>query len=271
MLENVNLAPIIRAACPHAQTLGTAKCTAFLFKAATAAEADQQEVLPMRVLLVEDDDETAKYIERGLTEMGHAVARAADGRDGLNLALTEAFEVIVLDRMIPRIEGVDVVRRLRAAGIDTSILLLTAKGGVADRVEGLKAGADDYVVKPFSFSELVARLEALTRRLPPIGQITCLEVGDVRMELLRREVTRAGKVLMLQPREFSMLELLMRQCGNVVTRTMFLEHVWGCDFDPQTNIVDSNLSRLRSKLCDGYSDDPIETVRGAGYRMRADG
>lgn len=223
----------------------------------------------MRVLLVEDDDETASYVERGLTELGHVVIRSANGRDGLHLGLTETFEIIILDRMLPGIEGVDVVRRLRAADIGTPLLLLTAKGGVADRVEGLNAGADDYVIKPFAFSELVARLVALTRRLPASEQITRLEAGDITMELMRREVTRAGKPLALQPREFSMLELLLRHGGNVVTRTMFLDHVWGCQFDPQTNIVDSNLSRLRSKLRDAFHDDPIETVRGAGYRMRA--
>jgi two-component system OmpR family response regulator len=224
----------------------------------------------MRVLLAEDDDETASYLVRGLTEIGHVVVRAADGRDALRIGLMEAFEVIILDRMMPRVEGVDVVRRLRAAEVDTPILLLSAKGAVADRVEGLNAGADDYVVKPFAFSELVARLEALTRRPRVSDAVIRLEAGDIAVDLLRHEVTRAGKPIELQPREYSILELLMRQNGAVVTRTMFLEHVWGFHFDPQTNIVESNLSRLRSKLRQGFADDPIETVRGAGYRIRQD-
>ncbi|MBW8911469.1 MAG: response regulator transcription factor [Sphingomonas sp.] len=223
----------------------------------------------MRVLLIEDDEEIAGYIEQGLVEMRHAVNRAANGRDGLRLGLTEEFDAIVLDRMLPGIEGIDVVRRLRAAEIDTPILVLTAKGGVADRVDGLNDGADDYLVKPFAFSELLARLTAVMRRRPANEPVMRLDVGDVAMDLIRREVTRAGKQLPLQPREFAMMELLMRNGGNVVTRAMFLEHVWGCDFDPQTNIVDSNLSRLRSKLREGFADDPIETVRGEGYRMRA--
>lgn len=224
----------------------------------------------MRVLLVEDDEETADYVERGLVELRYAVDRAVNGRDGLRLGLTEEFDAIVLDRMLPGIEGIDVVRRLRAAEIDTPILMLTAKGGVADRVEGLNAGADDYLVKPFAFSELLARLTSVMRRRPASEPVTRLDAGDIAMDLMRREVTRAGRPLALQPREFAMMELLMRSGGNVVTRAMFLEHVWGCDFDPQTNIVDSNLSRLRSKLREGFGDDPIETVRGEGYRMRAD-
>jgi two-component system OmpR family response regulator len=228
------------------------------------------ELIPMRILLAEDDDETASYLERGLCEFGHTVVRAANGRDALHLGLSETFEVIVLDRMMPRIEGVDVVRRLRAAEIETPILLLTAMGGIAHRVEGLNTGADDYLVKPFAFSELVARLVALSRRPRSNETTNRLESGDIVMDLLRREVTRAGKPIALQPREYSMLELLLRHSGSVVTRTMFLEHVWGCLFDPQTNIVESNLSRLRSKLCEGFLDDRIETVRGAGYRLRTD-
>ncbi|HEX8032016.1 MAG TPA: response regulator transcription factor [Vicinamibacterales bacterium] len=224
----------------------------------------------MRVLLIEDDEEIADYIQKGLVEMRHAVDRASNGRDGLRLGMTEEFDAIVLDRMLPGIEGIDVVRRLRAAEIATPILMLTAKGGVADRVDGLNAGADDYLVKPFAFSELLARLTAVMRRRPAQEPVMRLEVGSVAMDLIRREVTRAGRPLQLQPREFAMMELLMRNGGSVVTRAMFLEHVWGCDFDPQTNIVDSNLSRLRSKLREGFADDPIETVRGEGSRMRAD-
>ncbi len=222
----------------------------------------------MRVLLAEDDDETATYVERGLVELGHQVVHARNGEDALHLGVTETVDVIVLDRMLPGIEGLDVLRGLRAAGFTMPILVLTAKGGIRDRVAGLDAGADDYLVKPFAFTELVARLNALMRR-PPINEtVSQLEVGDITLDLLRREATRAGQVIFLQPREFAMLEQLMRNAGRVVTRTMFLEQVWGFHFDPQTNIVESNLSRLRSKLCKGFAVDPIKTVRGAGYRMR---
>jgi two-component system OmpR family response regulator len=223
----------------------------------------------MRVLLAEDDDETAAYVEHGLRELGHAVIRAANGEDALHLGVTEKPDVIVLDRMLPGLEGLDVLRGLRAAGFSMPILVLTAKGGIGDRVAGLDAGADDYLVKPFAFTELVARLNALMRRPPINDKVTRLEAGDIMLDLLRREVTRAGHLLLLQPREFAMLEQLMRNAGRVVTRTMFLEHVWGFHFDPQTNIVESNLSRLRSKLREGFGDDPIETVRGAGYRIRS--
>ncbi|MBW8753177.1 MAG: response regulator transcription factor [Sphingomonadales bacterium] len=223
----------------------------------------------MRVLLAEDDDETAAYVEHGLQELGHAVVRAANGEDALHFGVTEKPDVIVLDRMLPGLEGLDVLRGLRAAGFSMPILVLTAKGGIGDRVAGLDAGADDYLVKPFAFTELVARLNALMRRPPINDTVMRLEAGDIMLDLLRREVTRAGHLLLLQPREFAMLEQLMRNAGRVVTRTMFLEHVWGFHFDPQTNIVESNLSRLRSKLREGFGDDPIETVRGAGYRIRS--
>ena len=225
----------------------------------------------MRILLAEDDTDIAAFVERGLGELGHAVTQVADGEDALHLGATESFDVIVLDRMLPRIEGLDVLRRLRAAAVRAPVLVLTAKGGVADRVDGLDAGADDYLVKPFAMAELVARLNALARR-PPINEVvTRLEVGDIALDVLRREVTRGGRGVHLQPREFQLLELLMRNAGKIVTRTMFLEEVWGFHFDPQTNIVESHLSRMRSKLRDGFAADPIETIRGAGYRMRVDG
>ncbi|MES2098121.1 MAG: response regulator transcription factor [Pseudomonadota bacterium] len=225
----------------------------------------------MRILLAEDDDETAAFVERGLGELGHVVTRVADGEDAVHLGATEAFDAIVLDRMLPGLEGLDVLRRLRAGAVRVPVLVLTAKGGIADRVAGLDAGADDYLVKPFALTELAARLNALLRRPPISDVITRLEVGDVVLDILRREVTRAGRTVPLQPREYALLELLMRNAGRVVTRTMFLEHVWGFHFDPQTNIVESHLSRLRSKLREGFTDEPIETIRGAGYRMRADG
>lgn len=225
----------------------------------------------MRILLAEDDDETAAFVERGLGELGHVVTRVADGEDAVHLGATEGFDAIVLDRMLPGLEGLDVLRRLRAGAVHVPVLVLTAKGGIADRVAGLDAGADDYLVKPFALTELAARLNALLRRPPISDVITRLEVGDVALDILRREVTRGGRVVLLQPREYALLELLMRNAGRVVTRTMFLEHVWGFHFDPHTNIVESHLSRLRSKLREGFADEPIETIRGAGYRMRADG
>jgi two-component system OmpR family response regulator len=223
----------------------------------------------MKLLLVEDDEEAADYLKRALIEAGHAVDHAAAGRDGLFQAAGDAYDVIILDRMLPELDGLAILRTIRAARVRTPVLLLTALDGIAQRVEGLDAGADDYLVKPFAFSELVARLNALMRRPPINDGIGRLEAGDITVDLLRREVTRAGRVLLLQPREFAMLEQLMRNAGRVVTRTMFLEQVWGFHFDPQTNIVESNLSRLRAKLREGFSDDPIETVRGSGYRMRA--
>ncbi|HEX7750940.1 MAG TPA: response regulator transcription factor [Novosphingobium sp.] len=224
----------------------------------------------MRILIAEDDEETAGYIERGLSDLGHSVVRADNGQDALDTGTSEHFDMIVLDRMMPRLEGLDVLRRLRATGVTAQILLLTAKGGITDRVDGLDAGADDYLVKPFAFSELVARINALARRAPIAEPTTRMEVGDILLDLLQRSVMRAGRPVQLQPREFKLLELLMRNAGRPVTRTMFLEQVWGFYFDPQTNIVESHLSRLRAKLRDGFADDPIETVRGLGYRMRQD-
>nr|WP_294814839.1 response regulator transcription factor [uncultured Sphingomonas sp.] len=225
----------------------------------------------MRILIAEDDEETAGFIERGLAALGHLAVHAANGPDALHLAAIEMFDVIVLDRMLPGLDGLDVLRRLRAASIRTPVIVLTALGGITDRVDGLEAGADDYLVKPFAFAELAARLNALVRRPPLTDVVTRFEVGDIMLDLLRREVTRAGRMVHLQPREFALLEQLMRHAGRVVTRTMFLELVWGYHFDPQTNIVESHLSRLRSKLREGFADDPIETVRGAGYRVRANG
>jgi two-component system OmpR family response regulator len=225
----------------------------------------------MRILLAEDDRETATYIERGLSELGHLVTHVDGGEDALHLGVTETFDIIVLDRMLPGIEGLDVLRRLRAGGVRTPVMVLTAKGGIVDRVDGLDAGADDYLVKPFAMAELVARLNALMRRPPISDVVTRIEVGDIVLDVLRREVTRGGKPVHLQPREFALLELLMRHAGRVVTRTMFLEQVWSFHFDPQTNIVESHMSRMRSKLREGFADDPIETIRGAGYRIHTDG
>ncbi|MGN6621195.1 MAG: response regulator transcription factor [Sphingomonas sp.] len=223
----------------------------------------------MRVLLAEDDAETAGFVAHGLGELGHVVTPVATGEDALHLGTVETFDVIVLDRMMPGIDGVEVLKRWRAAGVTAPVLMLTALGGIADRVSGLDAGADDYLVKPFAFAELAARLAALRRR-PPISElVTRLEVGDIVLDALKRQVWRAGKEIHLQPREFALLELLMRHAGKVVTRTMFLEQVWDFHFDPQTNIVETHLSRLRTKLKGDGAPDPIETLRGVGYRMRA--
>lgn len=224
----------------------------------------------MHVLLAEDDDETAAFIEGGLIDLGHTVVRAANGRDALAIGSVERFDLVVLDRMMPQCEGLEVVRVLRAAGVGTPIILLTAKGGIADRVAGLDAGADDYLVKPFALAELVARMNALSRRSIAGDPATRLVVADIVLDLLQRKVTRSGRTVVLQPKEITLLELLMRNPGRPVTRTMFLQKVWGFNFDPQTNIVESHISRLRTKLREGFADDPIETVRSLGYRLRSD-
>lgn len=223
----------------------------------------------MRILLVEDDRETADYVVRGLGELGHVVLLAGDGEDALHLGATESVDVLVLDRMLPLLDGIAVLRRLRAAGVATPALMLTALGRVEDRVAGLDAGADDYLVKPFAFSELVARLNALARRTTVGETVTRLEAGPLAMDLLTREVTREGAVITLQPREFRLLEELMRNAGRFVTRTMLLERVWDFHFDPQTKIIETHMSRLRTKLNFGDKPDLIETVRGVGYRMIA--
>ncbi|MEQ7874702.1 response regulator transcription factor [Sphingomonas sp. ASV193] len=225
----------------------------------------------MNILLAEDDEETAEFVERGLVELGHRVLRAVNGDDALHLGLTEPVELIVLDRMLPSLAGLDVLRRLRSGGVVAPTLLLTALGSIEDRVEGLEAGADDYLVKPFAFSELAARINALGRRPPIYNELTSLTCRDLRMDLLKRQVTREGATIPLQPREFKLLEELLRNDGRLVTRTMLLERVWGYHFDPQTNIVETHISRLRAKLSGHGGVDLIETVRGAGYRMRCDG
>lgn len=225
----------------------------------------------MKILLAEDDTETARFIAEGLTALGHQVTHVATGTLALQVASDASFDAVILDRMLPGLDGLEVLRRLRTVPNRVPVLVLTALGGIADRVDGLDAGADDYLVKPFAFVELAARLNALARRAPGPDQATRIEVGEIALDLLRREVTRCGKPVHLQPREFALLEQLMRQAGRVVTRTMFLETVWGFHFDPQTNIVESHMSRLRTKLREGFSDDPIETIRGSGYRLRTDG
>ena len=221
----------------------------------------------MKLLLVEDDGETGAYLKRALSEAGHTVDLAASGHDGLLLAVGEAYDVIVLDRMLPKIDGLAILRTIRASKVKTPVLLLTAMGGIDDRVEGLEAGGDDYLVKPFAFAELLARVNALARRPPPTDVQTTLRVADLEMNLLARTVTKAGDRVELQPREFQLLEYLMRHAGRVVTRTMLLESVWDFHFDPKTNIVETHISRLRAKLDRGHARELIHTVRGAGYRM----
>jgi len=222
----------------------------------------------MRILLVEDDREAASYLVKGLTESGHRVALAEEGRDGLEMATQENFDAMIIDRMLPGIDGLSIVAALRAARNQTPVLVLSALGDVEDRVKGLRAGCDDYLSKPFAFVELLARLEALTRR----GTAeTRLSVADLEMDLLTRTVSRAGRTIDLLPREFRLLEYLMRHAGHIVTRTMLLEKVWDHHFDPQTNVIDVHVSRLRQKLDKGFATPLLHTVRGAGYTLRAPG
>jgi two-component system OmpR family response regulator len=224
----------------------------------------------MRILIVEDDAETSAFVAQGLTQAGHQVSISADGRDGLFQATSGEFEAIVLDRMLPGLDGLALIKALRAAGDTTPVLMLTAVGGIADRVEGLECGADDYLVKPFAFSELAARLNALARRPAQRTEPHHLKVADIVLDLDRRSVERSGQRVYLQPREFALLAELMRNPRRVMTRTMLLERVWDFDFDPKTNIVETHLSRLRSKLNAGFDEDAIETVRGAGYMIRGE-
>jgi len=225
----------------------------------------------MRVLIVEDDEDAVRYMIKGLKEAGIAADHAGTGADGYALAAEGRYDVWVIDRMLPRLDGLTLIERLRAEGMDTPALVLSALGKVDDRVKGLRAGADDYLVKPFAFSELLARLEALVRRRSPAEVETRLRVADLEMDLLAREVSRAGRRLELQPREFAMLEYLMRHAGQVVTRTMLLENVWDYHFDPQTNVIDVHVSRLRSKIDKGFDPPLLHTVRGAGYCLRDPG
>jgi two-component system, OmpR family, response regulator len=219
--------------------------------------------------VIEDDQETADYVARGLREQGHAVDHAADGREGLFRAGEAPYDVLIIDRMLPGIDGLSTVRILREAELRTPVLFLTALGGVGDRVRGLDAGGDDYLAKPFAFAELLARVNALARR-PPLAEVqTTLRAGDLEMDLLKRTVTRAGKEIDLQPREFQLLEYMLRHAERVVTRTMLLEAVWEFHFDPKTNIVETHISRLRSKLAQWGGPELIHTVRGAGYALRA--
>jgi two-component system, OmpR family, response regulator len=222
----------------------------------------------MKILLIEDDEETSAYIARGLREQGHVVDLAATGPDGLFLATHGGPDVLIIDRMLPGLDGIGLVQALRVTGVKAPVLFLTALGGVGDRVSGLEAGGDDYLVKPFAFAELLARINALARR-PPLNETpTVLRAGDLEMDLLKRTVLRGGRPVELQPGEFQLLEFLMRNADRVVTRTMLLEAVWDFHFDPKTNIVETHVSRLRSKLSQYGGAELIYTVRGAGYALR---
>jgi two-component system OmpR family response regulator len=223
----------------------------------------------MKVLLIEDDPETAAYVARGLRECGHVVDLAATGRDGLFLATDGGHDVLIVDRMLPGLDGIGLVQALRSTGAKAPVLFLTALGGVGDRVRGLEAGGDDYLVKPFAFAELLARINALARRPPLSAMPLVLRAADLELDLLKRSVMRAGRAIELQPREFQLLEYMMRNADRVVTRTMLLEAVWDFHFDPKTNIVETHMSRLRSKLSQHGGAELIHTVRGAGYMLRA--
>lgn len=223
----------------------------------------------MRILVLEDDRKTSDYIARGLGEAGHVCDVIADGRDGLYQATQESYDILVVDRMLPNLDGLSIVKAARAARIRTPVLFLTAIGGVEDRVEGLEAGADDYLVKPFAFSELLARINALSRRPPVQEQRTVLRIADLEMDVVRRLVSRAGQVIDLQPREFTLLEVLMRAEGRVLTRTMLLERVWEYHFDPKTSVVETHISRLRAKIDRPFDLPLLHTVRNTGYSLHA--
>ncbi len=221
----------------------------------------------MRVLLIEDDQSVADYIVNGLREVGYEVEHVADGKEGLFAADSDVYDVLILDRMLPRVDGLSILQSLRAAENHTPVLILSALGEVEDRVKGLNAGGDDYLPKPFSFAELLARVQALVRRREGGGPQTRIRVADLEMDLLTHKVTRAGENIVLQPREFRLLEYLMKHASQVVTRAMLLENVWDYHFDPQTNVIDVHISRLRQKIDRGFDRPLLNTVRGAGYML----
>ena len=223
----------------------------------------------MRILVVEDDLEAQRYLVQGLKESGHVVDEAAEGETGLSLVLSRPYDVAIIDRMLPKMDGLRVVAEMREHGNSVPVLFLSALSEVDDRVKGLKAGGDDYLTKPYAFVELLARIDALMRRRSPVGVKTRLDVGDLELDLLSRAAKRSGTDIELQPREFRLLEYLMRHAGQVVTRTMLLESVWEYHFDPQTNVIDVHISRLRAKIDKGFEAPLLHTVRGAGYMIRA--
>ncbi|VAX12254.1 response regulator in two-component regulatory system with PhoQ [hydrothermal vent metagenome] len=219
----------------------------------------------MRILVIEDDIETANYISKGLKEHGHTIDQALDGKDGLFMALENDYDILILDRMLPALDGLSILKTLRSSNRKMPVIILSALGEVDDRVQGLKAGGDDYLVKPFAFSELLARIEALLRRGEIKSDIRLLKVADLELDRLTHTVKRAGKTINLQPREYVILEFLLQHAGQIVTRTMLLESVWDYHFDPQTNIIDVHISRLRNKIDRDFDPALLHTVRGAGY------
>jgi two-component system, OmpR family, response regulator len=241
-----------------------------VWQAAPAPETniDADEVDAMRLLLVEDDAKIATFIAKGLKAAGYAVDHAIDGEKGLQLAMSEPYDIAIIDIMLPKLDGLSLIERIREAKIRTPVLTLSAKGAVEDRVKGLQAGSDDYLTKPFAFSELLARAQALIRRASGLTEPTRLHVSDLSLNLLTREVTRGGKKIELQPLEFSLLEYLMRNAGRVVSKTMIMEHVWDYNFDPQTNVVEARICRLRDKIDRDYDKSLIHTVRGVGYVLK---
>lgn len=222
----------------------------------------------MRLLIVEDDQEAAAYMVKGLKESGYVVDHVSDGREALYRVAAEEYDAVVVDRMLPSVDGLTIVRTMRSAGNTTPVLILSALGDVDDRVKGLKAGGDDYLVKPYAFAELLARLEALLRRGRADAPDTVLKLADLEMDLVGRNVRRGGRPIELKPKEFALLEYLMRHAGHVVTRTMLLENVWDYSFDPQTNVIDVHISRLRQKIDKGHDKPLLTTIRGAGYSLR---
>ena|SRR5579875_527382 len=232
-----------------------------------AAEA-QPDRTSMRILVIEDDRDAADYLVKALAEVGHVADAAADGEDGLAMALDGQYDVLVVDRMLPRRDGLSVIGALREKGVDTPVLILSALGQVDDRVKGLRAGGDDYLPKPYSFTELLARVEVLARRRGGRNEETVLRVADLELDRLSHLVRRGQEEISLQPREFRLLEYLMKHAGKVVTRTMLLENVWDYHFDPQTNVIDVHISRLRAKIDKGFSQPLLHTIRGAGYMIR---
>jgi two-component system OmpR family response regulator len=222
----------------------------------------------MRILLVEDDAKIASFVVKGLKAAGYAVDHARDGEEGLHLALSEPYDTAIIDIMLPKLDGLALIERMRSAKLRTPVIILSAKGSIDDRVKGLQTGGDDYITKPFAFSELLARVQALMRRAGGLAEPTGLFAGDMSMNLLTREVTRGAKKIELQPIEFSLLEYLMRNAGQVVSKTMIMEHVWNYNFDPQTNVVEARICRLRDKIDRDFEQKLIHTVRGVGYVLK---
>ena len=222
----------------------------------------------MRILLVEDDVKIASFVVKGLKAAGYAVDHARDGEEGLHLALSEPYDTVIIDIMLPKLDGLALIERMRGAKLRTPVIILSARGSIDDRVKGLQTGSDDYITKPFAFSELLARVQALIRRASGLAEPTSLTAGDLSLNLLTREVTRGSKKIELQPIEFSLLEYLMRNAGHVVSKTMIMEHVWNYNFDPQTNVVEARVCRLRDKIDRDFEQKLIHTVRGVGYVLK---